>query len=207
MKKELLIVRHGQTEYNREKRVQGSGIDSSLNETGREQSRLFYEAYRDQEIDLVVSSTLKRSMETIRPFVREQNIDWMQRKELNEIHWGEYEGSRYHEQLIKEYRNMIESWKRGDLDACLEGGESARALSDRLDRFIDELIEWDAQKILICSHGRTIRCLLCRLQSWPLQRMEEFEHSNTGLFKLIEEGDNFRLVQQNNTEHLARTRV
>ena len=206
MSKELFIVRHGQTEYNRKKMVQGSGIDSSLNDTGRRQAKLFFEKYKDHSIDLVVTSSLKRSIETMKPFI-EEGIDWIEREEINEINWGIYEGSRYHEKLIAEYRAMISSWSEGDLDACLEGGESARALSERLDSFIEELHTWEAGNILICSHGRTIRCLLCRLQSWPIHRMESFEHTNTGLFRLQENEDRFQLVEENSTKHLKEARV
>ncbi|MBT8326099.1 MAG: histidine phosphatase family protein, partial [Bacteroidia bacterium] len=90
-KKTIYIIRHGETDYNKQGIIQGSGIDSSLNDTGRLQSEMFYEAYNHLHFDNIYTSALKRTQESIHPFVR-AGRKYEIIPELNEINWGIFEG-------------------------------------------------------------------------------------------------------------------
>lgn len=202
MIKELYIIRHGQTEYNKKGIIQGSGVDMPLNETGHLQSSLFHNRYRHENFDIVVHTNLVRTKETVHPFLLDNNSTVLEMSELREISWGKYEGKPYDPVMKGDYDNMINAWGRGDYTARLEGGESAQELYDRVKQGIDKVLSLDAGKILICSHGRTMRCIMCVIESLHLRHMETVNHSNTGLYKIRIESEKRIVQMRNNTSHL-----
>lgn len=197
----IYILRHGQTEYNRLGIVQGSGVDSDLNALGRQQAQAFYEAHRDKDFQLLVTSRLKRTHQTVAAFI-ESGIQWTQTADINEICWGDHEGRSATPSLMDAYKNVIEAWKNNDLDAALPNGETARQLKERLERFIAWLRTRPAERVLVCTHGRTIRALIPMLKGKSISQMEETEHSNTGCYVLHFENGIFHLMEENSTAHL-----
>ncbi|RMG84433.1 MAG: histidine phosphatase family protein, partial [Bacteroidetes bacterium] len=87
MEKTIFILRHGQTDYNRQGIVQGGGVDSSLNETGEAQAQAFYEKYAGEGFEVVLTSTLQRTRQTVQSFI-ESGIPWEQFPEIDEMSWG-----------------------------------------------------------------------------------------------------------------------
>src|SRR5258708_29183342 len=85
--KKIYLVRHGQTDFNLRGIVQGSGVDSSLNDTGRAQALAFYQAYGDVPFDKVYTSRLRRTVETVRSFI-DHGVLHEALGGLNEISWG-----------------------------------------------------------------------------------------------------------------------
>jgi broad specificity phosphatase PhoE len=202
MSKEVFIYRHGETELNRKGIVQGSGIDPSLNDTGRKQAKAFFEAYRKLDFQAVITSTLRRTHETASPFI-ELGIPWQQFSEIDEISWGIHEGKAAQPELRKTYRRVVDSWNKGEFDARIPEGESAQDMADRLGRFIEHLKLREEQRILVCSHGRAMRCLMCLLRNQPIQHMDQYHHSNTGLYKVRQEANLFHFELFNDTTHLS----
>ncbi len=199
--KNLYIIRHGQTDYNLKKIVQGSGVDSDLNETGKTQAKLFYKKYQHIEFELLLSSSLKRSHQTVAPFVQ-QGISWIQDRDLDEICWGTNEGKSATPAMIEGYKKLINDWSEGRLDSALPEGESAAQLLNRLERFIGKIKTLPQKNILICSHGRTITCLMTLLKNEPIGNMENYHISNTGLFLMHWDGKNFVSEREKDTSHL-----
>lgn len=202
MTKHIYIVRHGETEYNRLKIIQGSGVDSELNERGRRQAQAFYQYYREVPFDLVMTSRLRRTHQTMQAFI-EQGLPWEQWTELNEMNWGIHEGKAGTPALRDEYIYIRDQWSSGNYDARIEGGESAAELAARLRRFTEALRQRPESRILICSHGRAICALLTILQQQELYQMNEYTHANTGLWKSVYEQDRFHLELKNDTTHLS----
>ncbi len=182
MKKHWYFVRHGQTDYNKLRIVQGSGVDSSLNKTGRLQAKAFYNKYKNIPFDKVITSGLKRTHETMQHFI-DGGLVWEQDTAINEMNWGVHEGKKSQPFMAKAYKKMINEWAKGNLDARLEEGESAGELIARLSGFINDLRQQPEENILICTHGRSLRCLMMLLKKQEVFEMENYSHSNTGLFK------------------------
>jgi 2,3-bisphosphoglycerate-dependent phosphoglycerate mutase len=205
MDKTIYFIRHGETEFNRLKIVQGSGVDSDLNESGRDQARKFYEYYhQDLNFDLIVTSALKRTSQTIEPFFN-KNIPYESWAEINEINWGIHEGMESKPWMIKAYKKMVEQWSIGNFDASLQDGESARQLADRINHFLESIKTRPEKSILVCTHGRTLRCLMCLVKGQHLREMESYTHSNTGLFKVHWKKKKFIVEFENDTRHLNET--
>lgn len=201
--KELYILRHGETDFNRQGIIQGSGVNSSLNENGKLQALKFFNQYKDIEFDYVYTSTLKRTHETVQHFIN-QGITWRVRGELREIGWGIHEGKKATKEMAAQYKQLISDWKSGNFDARLEDGESAADMVVRLNRFLDEIKKTDFKRALICSHGRTLRCLMCLINNDHLREMENFHHLNTSLYIVELNDDVFKITVRNDQSHLGK---
>lgn len=199
--KQIYLIRHGETDFNRKRIVQGSGVDAPLNEAGMAQAQAFFNAYLDIPFQKVISSELKRSIQTVEPFV-ELGISYERSPLINEINWGTHEGKVSTPEMIRNYEEMIAAWAAGDLDASLPEGESARQLIDRLERFISALADYEEENILVCSHGRAIRGLIMLFREAPVAYMEEVRHSNTGLYLIEQVQGGWEIILENEITHL-----
>jgi probable phosphoglycerate mutase len=202
MTKKLFILRHGQTDFNKIGVVQGSGIDAPLNETGKKQADSFFKAYADVPFDVVYTSALKRTHQTVQGFI-EAGIPHRIRKELNEIHWGDREGKAFTPEANKYYYDILADWAKGNITRSIEGGESPLDVTKRLIKVIPEILNGPEETILICMHGRAMRVLLCLLLNYPLRCMDYFVHDNCGLYKLIHTGSLMRVEFYNDTRHFS----
>lgn len=182
--------------------MQGSGVDASLNDRGRAQARAFYEAYRHVAFDRIYTSRLKRSLESVQPFVeRGASLDSM--VALNEISWGAKEGQQITPEEDAYYHWMLQQWQQGNTSLPIEGGESPDAVAVRQQEFIAQLVARDQDRqVLVCMHGRAMRILLCQLLGYPLRSMDLFEHENLCLYLLHYNGKQFSVECFNDTGHL-----
>ncbi|HET9054197.1 MAG TPA: histidine phosphatase family protein [Cyclobacteriaceae bacterium] len=200
--KKIYIVRHGQTDFNARGIVQGSGVDSSLNEKGRAQAQAFYHAFRTIKFDKVYTSTLKRTKESVAAFI-EQGIPTEALAGLNEISWGKKEGQPITPEEDRYYHHMLNEWQRGETSLRIEGGESPDDVVKRMKPAVEHIMAQPSEKnVLVCMHGRAIRILLCYLLNYPLKSMDMFEHENCCLYILNYTGSMFSVELYNSTAHL-----
>ena len=202
---ELFIIRHGETDYNKNRIIQGRGVNASLNETGRKQAQLFYESVRHIEFSKIFASSLLRTQESLKPFV-DDGHEIESTSFIDEIDWGIHEGKFPSIELRDEYRKVLTHWQNGDLDRKIEMGESPLQVQVRMEKFIETHLDGHQGKMLICSHGRAIRIFLCTLLNKPLQHMDSFPHQNLSLYKLRKNENGFEVELFNSVEHLNGTR-
>lgn len=198
---EVYIYRHGETLYNTKGIIQGRGVDSSLNETGKAQSIAFFEKYKEVPFDRLITSTLKRTQETAAAF-ETLDIPTERRSDLEEIGWGEWEGKKADEAMHKAYLGLLKAWADGDYEQSLVGGDSAQEMGNRLGVFVDYLKTLNDKKVLVCTHGGCLAYLMAILQGQPLSAMPQYKHHNTGLCVFEYDGTNFHLKVQDDTSHL-----
>lgn len=199
--KTIYIIRHGQTDYNLRGIVQGGGVDTSLNETGRKQGAAFHQTYGHLPFEAVLTSTQKRTHETVKPFI-DRGLNWEQFPQIKEMGWGDHEGKESTETSRAEYKKVATEWDNGNYKIALANGETAHELGVRVQWFVDHLKQRTEQKLLVCAHGRTMRALMCVMKGLPLSSMNIFSHSNTGLWLATQEHDQFLFHKENDTEHL-----
>jgi broad specificity phosphatase PhoE len=201
--KKVYLVRHGQTDFNLKNIVQGSGVDTDLNETGRQQAEAFFEAYKHVPFDKVYTSVLKRAQQSVQRFI-DLGIPHDALVGLNEISWGTKEGHRVTPQEDEYYHYMLQQWQTGHTHLRIEGGESPDDVVKRMKPAVDYILrQTDEKTILICMHGRAIRILLCYLLNYPLRSMDLFEHTNLCLYQLNYNGSTFTVEVFNDTGHLV----
>lgn len=200
--KKVYLIRHGQTDFNLQNIVQGSGVDSSLNQTGIDQAARFFRAYKNVPFDKVYTSVLQRSIQSVQSFI-DLGIPHEAHTGLNEICWGRKEGKKISPEDDDEYVCLLRHWEAGRIDARIEGGESPGEVTARLKEFADLMLSRpDEKTILICMHGRAMRILLCHLLNYPVQHMGMFEHHNLCLYLLHYTGSMFSVHKHMDVEHL-----
>jgi broad specificity phosphatase PhoE len=205
--KKIYIIRHGQTDFNLQGIVQGSGVDSSLNQTGRAQARAFFEMYKDVAFDKIYTSLLRRTSESVKDFIA-KGIPHEVLPGLNEISWGAKEGQRITPEEDAYYHWMLNQWQLGNTAERIEGGESPEDVVLRQRKAIEQFMSNDEEKtILICMHGRAMRILLCQLLNYPLKSMDVFEHQNLCLYQLDFTGSMFAIKKHNDVEHLKNLKL
>ncbi len=202
--KTIYLIRHGETDYNRRGVVQGSGVDSDLNEMGRAQALAFFQAYQHVHFNKVYISGLKRTYQTAEPFI-ELGLPYEKLTGLNEISWGIMEGKIPGNLDNEYYRALIEAWETGNTSVATDGGESPEQVVVRQREAFKTILSHPNEEIvLVAMHGRAMRILLCWLTNQPLATMDQFEHSNLCLYKLRYDYDTEETTIElaNDTAHL-----
>jgi len=197
---ELYIIRHGETDFNRRGIVQGRGVNSDLNELGQQQARSFYKAYHHIPFDRIYTSSLKRTHQTVEPFLN-KGIEWVKMHELDELDWGVNEGREATPEMKTEFQKLTRKWMEGELHLKFPGGESPIEVNSRQKNAIKKIISEPVQHALICMHGRALRLILCELLDIPLSNMDTFPHSNVSLYRLKYNNNKFEMLDFNNTDH------
>lgn len=201
-KKTIYLIRHGQTDFNKQGIVQGSGVDSDLNLEGQEQARKFFEAYQHETFEKIYVTQLKRTHQSVAPFST-LNIPIEIVPELNEINWGILEGNVPNEENTKAFLSILAQWREGNLEVAIENGETPVKMYERQKLGLTKIMESDHEKVLICMHGRAMRSFLCLLTGKHLKNMDDFAHDNLCLYVLEEkENSQFDILIYNQLDHL-----
>ncbi len=199
--RELYIVRHGETDFNRQGIVQGRGVDPPLNDNGREQARRFYQRYGHIPFETVYTSTLLRSKQSVQSFI-DQGIQWVETPDLDEISWGIFEGKTARTEFRETYQQLLQAWKQNMYGKAAPQGESPLEVQQRLLRFTEQWYARAERLVLICMHGRALRIFLATLLDLPLYHMDDFPHHNFTLYRLALRNGRFHILTFNNKEHL-----
>ena len=123
IQKTLYIVRHGQTDLNKQGIVQGRGRNTDLNDEGRHQAQLFHDAYKNVPFDKIYISELKRTQQSIQPFI-DDGLSFEKLSGLDELAWGVLEGQPSTPENKAAFMKLMRDWLDGNLDSKFEGGES-----------------------------------------------------------------------------------
>jgi broad specificity phosphatase PhoE len=160
--KNIYLVRHGETDWNRTQRFQGQA-DISLNQIGKEQAQSIGPTLLRLKIDSVFSSTLSRAVETAEIATSDLNLTIQKDHRLREANVGEAEGltleqleSKFGQEAIARWR----SYEERDLDFRYPNGESKRQMMYRIREVIIEIAKGsDSQNIAVFAHGMFMRAL------------------------------------------------
>ena len=200
--KTLYIVRHGQTDLNKQGIVQGRGRDTDLNEEGRQQANQFFEAYKNVPFDKIYISELKRTQQSIQQFI-DLGLPYQKLSGLDELAWGIHEGQPATPETKAAFLDLMRDWLDGKLDVKFDGGESPNEVRVRQLEALDVIMSHpEEETVLICMHGRAMRLLLCLLTDKPLTQMDNFPHQNLVLYKVTYDDTKFEIVDFNNAKHL-----
>lgn len=170
----LLLVRHGQTEYNLVGRMQGQ-LDTPLSDIGRCEATRVAEGLADWPIGTVISSDLERAVDTARAIAEASSLPVRTDPRLRETDLGEWSG-RAHDEVDSTFPGARAHWRLHPHWAP-PGGETRLEVSVRAAEVVDELMAsdaWDAGAVLLVAHGGTISALTCRLLGIPVEHYPMF---------------------------------
>ncbi len=166
----LVLVRHGQSQWNLENRFTG-WIDVPLTEAGREEARKTGEALKKTHarFGLAYTSVLIRAIETLKIILAElgqEGIPITQDKALNERHYGQLQGLNKDETRQKYGEEQVKLWRRS-YDVAPPGGESLKDTAARTIPFFEARILPDlkaGKNVLVAAHGNSLRSIVMHLE-------------------------------------------
>ena len=157
---EIVFIRHGQTDVNKDNRLQGAHVDAELNDYGRAYAKKAAANFDEDEFDVVYSSPMKRAVETAKIFTKDKkkiNLD----DRLLEFDFGDWDGKKM-DDIVKEYPDIVDPWGKVNRNYIryAKNGESYEAFDKRCGDFLDEMYQkYPDKKVLVVAHGRLIRMM------------------------------------------------
>jgi len=178
----LLLVRHGETDWNRDRRIMGRQ-EIGLNETGRQQALALKEALARFPVDAVYSSSVCRARETAQILVEDRGLTPRYDERLVEIHYGEWVGRTFEE--VRALPDYTPYFTRLETPVA-PGGETLYQVRDRALDFIAQLRrEHPDQTVVAVSHADWIKCAVMEFLKIPYENIWKFRIDNVSV-SLIE---------------------
>ena len=204
---EILLIRHGETAWNAERRMQGH-LDIGLNADGLHQAAALARALQDEPIDAIYSSDLQRALQTAQAVAGPRGMPIGLEPGLRERCYGIFEGLLYGE-LAQVHPHAYEQWQRRDLDARYPSGvhqaETLREFSARSVDAIDRLAAaGNHRRIALFTHGGVLECAYRAATGTSIQQARDFEILNASINRLHWNAGQLRLVDWADVGHLAR---
>lgn len=200
----LLLIRHGETEWNALGKFQGSkNID--LSDAGIKQAGYLKERL-DGAFDCIYTSPLNRAQKTAEILCSEMNIAPIVTKDLREIDFGEWEGLTIDE-IRNTYGKEFALWRSDEINAPLCGGEqSIKLASIRAKKCVLDIVNSNKGKtIAIVAHGGIIKAAILGLFDLKMTMYHKITLGNTAISELhFNENNEAKIVTLNDTSHLPK---
>lgn len=183
MTTQLCIVRHGETAWNAEHRVQGQ-LDIPLNDIGLKQADAVGRALQAEHFDAIYSSDLMRARQTAAPIARLLSREIVQDRDLRERHYGVFERLTYAEVKVKLPEDYARFAAR-DPEYAFRTGESLKDFSARSISVLTRIAEAnEGKRILVFTHGGVLDKLYRHVTGLPLSAERDFGIPNAGLNRI-----------------------
>lgn len=203
---EILLIRHGETDWNAERRLQGH-LDIPLNAVGVRQARACGYALRNEPLDAIISSDLQRARQTAQAIAAGRELVVQTLPGLRERCYGAFEGLRRPD-ISERYPHAFAAWQAHDIDARFpEGTRPAETLREFSARAIGTLtalaVAHSLRRIAVVSHGGVLECLYREINGLGWSAPRDFDLRNTSINRLHWNGTAFGIIQWGATDHLS----
>lgn len=197
----LWLVRHGQTDWNVQKRYQGHS-DIPLNAVGKTQARQIGARLASERLHAIISSDLRRTAQTAEAIAAHHKLTVQLEPGLREANFGVFEGLRYKD-VIGEHKAMAEAWF-ADPEHPPEDGEKLSDVAARVSASVDALLAQFAsnKRLLLVGHDGSLRLLLCHLLEMPMPQYWRFNLDPCSLTRVNVYPGGAILVRLNDISHL-----
>jgi broad specificity phosphatase PhoE len=197
----LILVRHGETEWNVQRRYQGQ-FNVPLSSVGRKQAERIAQRLASQKIDAVYASDLERAWETAAIIAAKHNLAVASEPRLRELKFGVLEGLTFDEAQIQ-YPEMITAWLK-DFNQPPQGAETIDLFNARIISLLDELKQkHDEETLLLVGHGGSLSEVLRVVLGLSRAKRWYLEMENASLSEVSIAEDYVSLKRLNDTGHLA----
>lgn len=199
----LFLVRHGESQFNAEGRIQGQ-LDVPLSELGRRQAlavaeRFAAERFAAEPLDAIFSSPLSRALDTANAIAARLNVDVRTDERLKEINAGAFQGLTRRE-MIERYPNEERRWTAREPDFRVPGGETRRELGERGRAALEAIRETGLGRVAVVAHGAILTATLKALLDIPVHR-GPFHFYNAAVTRIVWKHEPI-VDTLNETEHL-----
>lgn len=197
---EIILVRHGETEWNRQEVFRGR-LDIDLNDTGRRQAELLGEHLSRIKVDAVYSSPLKRALETADRIARHHRLGVQTAHGLIDLDYGEWQGLSK-ETVKTKYKGLYTQWTEKPHQVRIPGGESLDNVTERAVGVVDEVIARYQGRVVLVSHRVVNKVLICALLGLGNSRFWHIKQDTAGITTFTYENGRFILTEHNITAYL-----
>jgi broad specificity phosphatase PhoE len=166
----LILIRHGETDWNVDGRWQGQA-DVPLNAHGRQQAMQIAKTLASKDISAIYSSDLGRAVETAETLARFKRLSVHIDRRLREIHQGDWQGLLVTE-IKARYAGLFDERMNNPLEIAPPGGETVSQLKERILLAINEIIqEYPHETVAVVSHGFALALLRTHLNQLPIEQV------------------------------------
>ncbi len=202
---ELLLIRHGETAWNRERRMQGH-IDIPLSDAGVRQAQALGQALATERPDAIYASDLGRARATAQPVADVHHLPLILRAALRERCYGAFEGLLYDE-ISQRYPEAFAAWRARELHARFPAGEreaeTQQEFHDRAVKAVADIVSaHPVGKIVVVTHGGVLDCLYREATGMRIDAERDFGIVNAAINRLQWDGRHFRVLQWSDASHL-----
>jgi probable phosphoglycerate mutase len=203
---EIWLIRHGETDWNRARRLQG-WQDTPLNAHGQNQAgrlaeRLQHDA-RNSPFDALYSSDLQRTLQTAEPAAARLDLRVRPEPGLRERCYGVLEGVTM-DRLDVEQPEAAAAWKSREPDRTLDGGETLRQFHNRIVATLDDIAERHARgRVLVFTHGGVLDIVWRHAHGIPLTHPRDAALLNAGVNRLAVENRQWHVMGWGDVAHIA----
>jgi broad specificity phosphatase PhoE len=205
----FLLIRHGQTEWNRTPTSSGGyterfrgRADIPLNETGLKQARQLAAYLVHEQIDALYASPLQRTLQTAQPVAESHHLEVQQSADLIDIDVGALEGLTVEEARLA-FPEVIDKWLNAPGHCKFPKGESLKAARGRADKLLEELAARHAgQTVALVSHRVVCHITLCSALGLDLDALWRFRQDNACFNRFEKSEHGYVVTLLNETAHL-----
>lgn len=201
---EILLIRHGETDWNVEKRLQGH-TDIDLNRAGVRQAAALGRALLNEPLDAIFSSDLKRALGTAQGIAIPRGMSIQLDTGLRERCFGAFEGLN-HPEINERFPDDYAAWKRRDIDARYPQGKfHAETLREFSNRAIDAIatLARGYRKIAVVTHGGVLDSVYRRAKNMGYEHPRDFDVLNASINRVTWDGTNFQILTWADVTHLS----
>ena len=197
----ILAIRHGETTWNQDKRLQGH-LDIPLNERGHWQAQRAADALRDEPIAAVYSSDLSRAHQTASAIAAALGLEVLVRSDLRERHFGALQGRTWAELELEEPAAAL-AWRTRVPDFAPGGGETLLQLRERIRSVLDEIAaRHRGEQIVVVAHGGVLDMVYRLATGLELQAPRTWTVENAAINRLLWTPEGLSLVGWADSGHL-----
>ncbi|ADL12383.1 alpha-ribazole phosphatase [Acetohalobium arabaticum] len=180
MATEIILVRHGETLWNKESRFQGSA-DVKLSSDGVKQAERLAERFADFRLDMVYASDLQRAAKTAEIVADQHGININTEAKLREANFGVWEGLTF-EEIKERDGEKLDAWLKDPVTVQTPEGENFEEVQKRAKEGLNRIkTKHEDEQVLVVAHGGTIRALLVDLLGMPLSNFWRIQQDNTAV--------------------------
>jgi probable phosphoglycerate mutase len=197
----LLVIRHGETAWNTEARIQGH-IDIPLNDKGRWQAERAAQALMDEEIHAIYSSDLQRAHHTAQAIAEAIDKPVVLDPSLRERHFGRLEG-KTPDEVAAQWPQESQRWRSREPSYGPEGGETLEGFYARCTEAITRLAErHPGQTVAIVAHGGVLDCFYRVANRVPLEAPRTWKINNASINRLLYSPEGFSMLAWGDSRHV-----
>ena len=199
---EIILIRHGETEWNSQKRMQGHS-NSDLSEVGRGQIQALGELMKNVSFDHIYSSDSLRTSQTAEAITQYSGHTLQFDQRIREKNLGVFEGLTSTE-AKERHPEIYRLFKTAGPNYVIDEGESTQQLLERALEFIEEIrLRHPQERVVMVTHGGVVRVLMKYALGLSIDSPTRFIIKNTGIFGLIW-NENWLVTQMGGVSHLEK---